>query len=547
MGAVSTDNSSNVPAYGVTAETNTAPGGRFRVRLVEEQASLERGEAVSAISRPHDFGFAPLTGWKRALTDWATVGSATAATHVLGAATSILLRMALTPTQMGIWQALKLLTSYGNYAGLGASKAAARQLSIARGSGHTTAAQRDLNLAFAVNTLSSLAYATVLFVAGLYIGASSGGSAAWGMGLAAVGLLSVIARYTTFHITILRASQAFGATSRIAVVEAVLTLGLCPAAAWAFGLIGLYTATLLVLLGTIAVIGRCRAAELRWAWDRSRIGQLIAIGAPILLAGTVASLFRSLDKWMILAYLDDAAFQLGCYSVALMVGAQLYGTGNMLAMVMAPRYGELYGRVGNRRPVALLAARSTELQSAALALPAAAAIVVAPSALSWLLPAYRPGLAAVAWLVLGTTALVAALPATQYLVAVGRQKRALRVVMVSLLISGLLNHVALRAGGGIGGVALATALGYLIYLALAFAESLWPELQPAQRTRYLLALLASQGLIVGGTIALVRFWPSLSFAALGAKLLVVGLGWSAVMGCGLVFGKWNRQFWAADA
>ena len=88
---------------------------------------------------------APLSGWRRMLGDWLLVGSATAVCHVLGAATSLLLRMLLSPAQMGIWQALKLLLSYGNYANLGISKGAAREFNVALGSGQTAAARRASN------------------------------------------------------------------------------------------------------------------------------------------------------------------------------------------------------------------------------------------------------------------------------------------------------------------------------------------------------------------------------------------------------------------
>ncbi len=482
---------------------------------------------------------APRAGWASALRDGATVGGATAATHVLGAATALLLRVALTPTQMGLWQALKLLLSYGNYANLGVSKAAAREWAAARGSGNVPSARRDVHLAFAVNTLSSLGYAVLLAAAGLWVGFQSSGGAAWGIGLVAVGLLGVVARYTTYHVTLLRASQAFRITSRLALLEAGLTLALGPLAAWAFGLPGLYAATLIVLLATVVFLARHRAVDLRFVWDPGRIRDLAAVGGPILLAGTASSLFRSLDKWMILGYLDDAAFELGCYSLALMVGAQLFGLGNMLATVMGPRYAESFGHYGDRRPVAELAAKATELQSAAVALPTAMAIVLGPSVLGCLLPQYGPGLAALPWVAFAVMIMATSLPASQYLVAVGRQKIALGAVLAGTALGAVANHLALTSHTGIRGVAIATSLGYAMYLGLLVAWSLWPELKTHQRCRYLAALTATHGLVVGGTIGLVAWWPGGSAAALAAKTLIAGTIWSIVVGVGFVGGGWG--------
>ena len=155
----------------------------------------------------------------------------------------------------------------------------------------------------------------------------------------------------------------------------------------------------------------------------------MAIGGPILLTGVVSSLFYSLDKLMILAYLSDREFQLGCYSLALMVTAQLLGLGNMFSTVMGPRYGEKFGQSGSRREVARLAARASELQAAAMSLPGALAIVAAPPVLARMLPDYHAGLAPIIWLVPGAIALAVALPASQYLIAVAHERRALAAVI----------------------------------------------------------------------------------------------------------------------
>src|SRR5215469_200354 len=91
---------------------------------------------------------APVTGWRRLAADMAAVGGSTLFCQGLGVINSLILRAALDPTQMGIWQALKLLLGYANYANLGVSKGAARELSIAMGSRQLDRAKRGLNLAF---------------------------------------------------------------------------------------------------------------------------------------------------------------------------------------------------------------------------------------------------------------------------------------------------------------------------------------------------------------------------------------------------------------
>jgi len=505
-------------------------------------SALTTGPATGGVCAPAPAAPAPVTGWRRVLADCGVVGGATTVCHVLGAATSLLLRMLLDPAQMGIWQALKLLLSYANYANLGISKGATRDFTIALGSGDTSRAKRGLDLAFTVNTLTSLVYAAVLVGAGAWIGLSGGGvwAGAWGAGLAVAGLLAVLSRYVTFHVTILRARQNFKTTSQLSILEAGLTLAACGLATWQWGLWGLYVGTLTVLLAGLAFVWRRRAVTLAWAWDQGEIRRLVAIGGPILLAGTVSSLFRSLDKLMILGYLSDREYQLGCYSATLMVTVQLYGLGNMLAIVMGPRYGETYGRSGDRGEVARLAARATELCAAAMALPAALAIVVAPPLLARLLPDYQIGLAPLVWLVPGVVALCATLPASQYLVAVNHQNRALAAVVTATALAAVGNHLALRGGHGLVGVAAATAIAYVAYWVLVVSISLWPELDGAHRRRYLVMV----GLMLAPTVILAvvleRLHPGIEadLVTTLAKAATVAVVWCLTVWVGWHHGRW---------
>jgi O-antigen/teichoic acid export membrane protein len=486
---------------------------------------------------------APVTGWRRVAGDWMLVGGTTLACQALGALSGLLLRMILDPAQMGVWQGVKLFLGYGNYTNLGVSKGAAREYNVALGHGDTTSAERGLRLAFTVNTITSLLYAVVLSAAGVRVALGGGPWAtAWGLGLVLVGLMAAGGRYVTFHVTLLRCKQAFAVTSQLSILEAGLTLAVCTLAAWRWGLLGLYAGTFSVVLASAVFVVRRRAVTLGWAWDMAEIRRLVAIGAPILLAGTAGTLFRSLDKLMILGYLSDREFQLGCYSLGLMVSVQLYGLGNMLSVVMGPRYGEMYGRSGDRREVARLAARTTELQAAGMTLAAAAAMVAAPPVLVRLLPDYQVGLAPLMWLAPGAVALSLALPATQYLIAVNRQGRALAAVLAALGFAAVTNHVALVGGWGLVGVAGTTAASYLAYFVLALAVSIWIELDAAERLRMAVVLSVVMVPPLSVAAALERCWPGdrADLTTTLAKLAAVGVVWSLVAAYGWQRGRWGR-------
>jgi O-antigen/teichoic acid export membrane protein len=209
---------------------------------------------------------------------------------------------------------------------------------------------------------------------------------------------------------------------------------------------------------------------------------------------------------------------------------------------MNPRYGEKYGETGDRGEVARLAAASSELHAAAMALPAALAVVLAVPLLSHLLPDYRTGLPALVWLVPGTVALVLALPAGQYLVAVGRQKRALLAVFPAIAVAGLGNHLALRSGFGLTGVAAATAFAYMAYLILVVAISFWRELGSPERQRYLFLTLFVLLPTLTASIFLERLYPG-EQARLGTtfgKVLLVTAVWAVTCGASWLWGGWDH-------
>ena len=110
--------------------------------------------------------------------------------------------------------------------------------------------------------------------------------------------------------------------------------------------------------------------------------------------------------------------------------------------------------------------------------------MIGPPVLAWLLPDYSSGLAPLVWLIPGVMFLAMALPCSQYMIAVGRQRRALVAVLIATGIGALGNHIALSGGWGLQGVAAATALGYASYFALSAAMSLLIDLDTAGKIRY---------------------------------------------------------------
>ena len=398
---------------------------------------------------------------------------------------------------MGVWQALKLFSTNANYANLGISKGAARELTIAIGRGDPGAVQHDLNLAHTVNTLTSLLYFAAMGGAGLWIGCTSSGAWArtWAIGLTVVGGLAVVQRYVTFQVTLLRSKQDFASTSQLSILEGVLTLALGSGHDGS-GACGVST----------PAPWRCSALDLVRPLPR-RIAAGVGLGNPrnppphrhrqpdapgrrrfhaIPLDGQAddprLSERSRVPTGLLLAGLDGCRPALRRRQHALDRDRTAAG-----------RTLRILGEPPRRGPPTI---RSSELLAAAIALPAALAMVAVPPLLGTLLPDYRTGLVPMLWLIPGVIALTLALVPAQYLMAVDRQRWSLIAVLLATGIAAGAIYAALRGGCGLQGVAIATSGSYLAYFALV-AVPLWIELDRPGRLRYLgmhaLAVVPTRG------------------------------------------------------
>lgn len=488
---------------------------------------------------------APIRGWRKVAIDSLWVGGSTLGSQALAVVSSLAFRALLDPAQIGIWQGLKLVLEYGNYASFGVSKGATRELTIALGRGDRAAAGRLANLGFTFNLLTSAGFSLVLLLAALVIlwAGVTEYPRVWAGGLAVMALLALLQRHVSFQITLLRAQQEFHSTSIVNLLEAGCMLAVGVLAVALFGLPGLYIATAATMGISLAVLVARGAGRFHWHWNPPEIRRLAAIGLPILLVGVGTTFTRSLDRWLILGLSPNREVELGLYSVALLVTTQLAGVANILAIVMGPRYGELLGSSGQRRIVARLAARITELTAGVMLLPGLAAITLGPSLLALLLPGYEAGLAAMVVRVPGAVARALAIPANQHLITVDQQRRALLTLLPAAILAYAGIALSYRYEWGLIGVAWAMTASDLAYLAIVSIAAFAGRLDARASARYALAIFA--GIVPLLALALWRPAHELTRPVWDRDFILCAiavLGWFA-----LAAGAWHAGGWRSLA
>src|SRR4029078_4156454 len=146
--------------------------------------------------------------------------------RALGVLTALALRWGLDPGRLGVYTGLKLYLDNTNRSSLGVGLGAVQEIPVLRAAGREAEARHVADVAYTTNTVTCLAYAAAL-LAWAWLRAPAVAAdplaAEWTWGLVAVAGLALIKRYESFLIAVLRAYQEFGLTTRLDVVESLVS------------------------------------------------------------------------------------------------------------------------------------------------------------------------------------------------------------------------------------------------------------------------------------------------------------------------------------
>lgn len=379
--------------------------------------------------------------------------------RLLGILTVVALRWGLDPGRLGVYTGLRLFLDGTNRSSLGVGLGAVQQIPILRGQGDLARAQHVANVAHTANSLTCLIYALGLLGLAWW---QPGGPLAreWSVGLAIVAGLTLLKRYESFLIAVLRAHGEFRITTELDIVESMVSalavsLGLALAGFW-----GLMLAVGVILSAKIVYLHTRHPFRFGWAWDGALVAQLLRAGLPILANTAAFAAVVGLDRTLILTRMPDGERLAGLYTVALLGTGWSLDLAGRLVLVLYTHFQTMLGRTADPSAVARAAVNATEVQAPLLALGAAAVYVLAPGPLGWLFPRYADGLPALRPLLPGAVVLGLAWPARQMLIALGRPYRLLLATLAGLVLTGTLGLRATRSAD-LATLAGAMSLAYL--------------------------------------------------------------------------------------
>ncbi|MDR3633640.1 MAG: oligosaccharide flippase family protein [Isosphaeraceae bacterium] len=396
----------------------------------------------------------------------------------LGTLTALALRWWLDPARLGVYTGLRLYLDNTNRTSLGVGLGAVQEIPILLAQGRGEEARRVADIAYTTNTLTCTLYALVLAVWGASRAVWLRGdplAAEWTWGLVATAGLVVIKRYESFLIAVLRAHREFVLTTKLDVLESLVSACAVGLGLWLAGFWGLLASVAVILGVKIAYLHAAHPLRFRWRWELPTALRLLRLGLPILANTAAFGAVLGLDRALILWRVPDGARAAGLYTIALMGTSWSLDLAGRIVLVLYTAFQTTLGRTRDPAEVARQALRATEAQAPLLAAGSAVAFVVGPVFLGSLMPKYVEGLPALRPLLAGTLLLGLAWPARQMLIALDRPYRLCAATLAGLAVTALAGIVGADRAGIVGvawGMTAGYGAVYLLTSATAFAGPL---------------------------------------------------------------------------
>lgn len=365
----------------------------------------------------------------------------------------------LGPAHYGLWNGFQLILLYASYSQLGIVNALNRELPLQRGKGEFAQAERirsatlgGVLMTALVAGVAILAYSTI---------ATSRHSSLVIFSLRFVGLLVVLQQIYTYSEICFRTTHEFGIVSKLRLYRTILDISSAVLLTYLFDLIGRLWAAILASGGILAYIFWRHPVPFRPAFDPKTVVKLMAIGFPIMLVGLLSGMYQSIDRVLILAFLNET--HLGYYAIGLTAVSALNILPGVTGEILYPRFAERYGATNNPSQLKEYVLTPTYVLAHLLPILQGMMYLLIPFVILIALPQYIPAIRPARILIWGSFFLAVAGFASDFLNTINKQIINLMAQIASLAIAICSTYVVLRLGWGIQGVALATVFTSLLY------------------------------------------------------------------------------------
>jgi O-antigen/teichoic acid export membrane protein len=375
----------------------------------------------------------------------------------------------LGPAIYGLWEGIKLILGYSSCVGFGSLEGMHREIPILRGKSDEGKIESIQNISFTFNLLATILLSFALFAITFFIKVNPQVITV----LRFTALIVLVQFFRFFYDTWLKANNKFDIVSRMAVIEGI-GLMVSVVLIFFFSFLGfLIGYTFSIFISSLYAYFKSNF-QVRLKWNSKILKSIITIGFPIMIISISSSLFQTIDRVLILKFLDTKS--LGLYSIGWLVFMPVMFIFYSANSVMFPRFGERFGitcKDGELKKFIVLPIKILSLLTSILI---GAISIALPIAIPLFLPAYVGGITTSQILLFGLFFAYSVGMVGNFFLVTNRQYLYFLLLLTGVLINLVLDFFFLKLGWGIIGVAFGASISYfvfflmMIFLAMKYCE-----------------------------------------------------------------------------
>lgn len=371
--------------------------------------------------------------------------------------TSLLAAKLLGPTASGWWNSLQPLLIYGVMLHFGVLNGMNREVPYHVGKGDATKAEYIRRVSWGIALISAGAAALICFVCSFLVTDNSLVTGALQM----LSLALIMQQWYLYKSMLLVSAIRFKLLSIQQFSQGFLFPIFALSLTHVMGLNGFILGQAIVNFIVCLLMTRLTHYDIRPVFDWDEALRLGKVGFPIMMAGFFYDLLRTLDRWVILAFLGVT--DVGFYTLAILALQAITLLPNVITAQFYPRMSKKYGETHSLVAVKSLL-RKAFLGSAALIWPFGLFVMLGLKPFTqYFMPEYTSGIVAAIIITAGATiSRPFAGSSATYLNAVGRGNAYMNVQIVMVFLQLVLTISAALLGQGLLGVAWAVAITQII-------------------------------------------------------------------------------------
>ena len=362
----------------------------------------------------------------------------------------------LGPEDYGIWKTALMLAKYAGFLTLGIPFAMRRDFIQLRSSGNQVEAEKMAQITLSFGFITSIIATVCYILSGLVFNDNP----LLSISLIAIGILQLFSFFYEYGKIINAGYNRYNIISRAEGIKSILQILTLPLV-YFYGFNALLFSILFIHLSASIYYYRTKPFPVKWRLDLRLLKKMLFIGLPLFFSSILSIVFVSIDRLLIAYYLSFNS--VGYYSLGALVITPIVTLLTSFGGVLFTRLNEKHGFRRDKRVIEEHVLIPQVILSKFIPPLIGIGIIALPLLTNLLLPEYEDGILAAQIRIFAIYSQVITMFSANALFVMDKHK----LTVVFFAMAGIINTagsiLALKAGYGIEGVALATVIGYIFY------------------------------------------------------------------------------------